>query len=551
MGNYKVSTTETRGRCLKATTAFQPGDTIGLFTNPIFSIPSSGQLSSQCSHCLRSDCELRLCTGCRAVSYCNVNCQRGAWKPMASGGGGHKHECPVLKLARERGGGRVLPTPTRALVAVMVNGKVAEERIKELEGNVNGFRQDARGWEDIRLQAYMALSYSKIVGPDNTDKYAEMLCKILTNTFNAYDPDVSESSVFLEPTLAMANHSCIPNATVQIEGREALLIAERPIAADEEIFISYINYSNSLKHRRVDLAKYHFTCVCPRCANDLDVYTVCKNYPSLTANEYSLVSAASLQSPAINRAIPESLERTYSNLQDDYKEFETSLGGPSKDTLKRGFAIVMPLVQANLWAMLPMPAFLNECVAYWKVSSEYPEDSIVALPLSCLIASRVIPATSPLPWSTNRLRTALFLCNTLYNAAYSVTDVKAKLDRLCIRVKLDDKRRHTIANAHEMSMNYLVAGMILHYKGHLHPESFTIHAANQLMTGFRASRGFENLDTLPEGCDSSGRMAAVRSWDEDKLRGRPWEAFWKASVVDVVEALAEVGARFIVQELGK
>jgi SET and MYND domain-containing protein len=37
----------------------------------------------------------------------------------------------------------------------------------------------------------------------------------------------------------MANHSCIPNATVQFVGRRAILRAERPIKADEEIEISY------------------------------------------------------------------------------------------------------------------------------------------------------------------------------------------------------------------------------------------------------------------------------------------------------------------------
>lgn len=38
----------------------------------------------------------------------------------------------------------------------------------------------------------------------------------------------------------MANHSCLPNAVVQIEGREAVLIAERPISVGDEILISYI-----------------------------------------------------------------------------------------------------------------------------------------------------------------------------------------------------------------------------------------------------------------------------------------------------------------------
>jgi SET and MYND domain-containing protein len=37
----------------------------------------------------------------------------------------------------------------------------------------------------------------------------------------------------------MANHSCIPNAMVQFVGRRAILRAEKPIKADQEIEISY------------------------------------------------------------------------------------------------------------------------------------------------------------------------------------------------------------------------------------------------------------------------------------------------------------------------
>lgn len=45
--------------------------------------------------------------------------------------------------------------------------------------------------------------------------------------------------LFLEPTLAMANHSCIPNAAVQFIGRNVLLIAENPIRAGDEIELAY------------------------------------------------------------------------------------------------------------------------------------------------------------------------------------------------------------------------------------------------------------------------------------------------------------------------
>lgn len=45
--------------------------------------------------------------------------------------------------------------------------------------------------------------------------------------------------MLLEPTLAMANHSCIPNAMVQFVGRKAILRAETAIQTGDEIEISY------------------------------------------------------------------------------------------------------------------------------------------------------------------------------------------------------------------------------------------------------------------------------------------------------------------------
>ncbi len=60
-----------------------------------------------------------------------------------------------------------------------------------------------------------------------------------TNAFHRYDADLGQVGVFLEPALAMANHSCIPNAMVQFVGRRAVLRAETDIKLDEEIEISY------------------------------------------------------------------------------------------------------------------------------------------------------------------------------------------------------------------------------------------------------------------------------------------------------------------------
>lgn len=66
------------------------------------------------------------------------------------------------------------------------------------------------------------------------------IVQIQTNSFDRTDVDTGQAGIFLHPTLAMVNHSCVPNATVSFSGRKALLRAEIPIKNGDEITISYI-----------------------------------------------------------------------------------------------------------------------------------------------------------------------------------------------------------------------------------------------------------------------------------------------------------------------
>lgn len=68
--------------------------------------------------------------------------------------------------------------------------------------------------------------------------------------FNVHDPDFGLDAVFLHPALAMANHSCVPNASAHIHGRTAILVSERDIAEDDEVTISYTGISLPQPSRR-------------------------------------------------------------------------------------------------------------------------------------------------------------------------------------------------------------------------------------------------------------------------------------------------------------
>lgn len=186
---------------------------------------------------------MRACTGCKTAFYCSKTCQSAHWKK-----GIHKAECKMYVRLRENHGKEWLPTPVRAVGQVLMLLQAGDAATTEafsgpqgLNGNVEDFRRDhAAVWEDYTLQAMAANVFSGgYTSPETTKRAMEVLCKIQTNAFNRLDADTGTAGIFLDPVLAMINHSCIPNAFVGFDKRTAMLRAERDIAVGEEIEISY------------------------------------------------------------------------------------------------------------------------------------------------------------------------------------------------------------------------------------------------------------------------------------------------------------------------
>ncbi|KAG6011343.1 hypothetical protein E4U41_005532, partial [Claviceps citrina] len=150
-----------------------------------------------------------------------------------------------------------------------------ERGLAPLEGNVQSSTRGGRG-ADVEMMAAAACAFAGRRGEADVRRAVDLLCKIQTNAFHTFDADLADQvGIFLEPTLAMANHSCVPNATLLFMGRKAVLRAERPIREGDEIEISYTDYTNPISRRRMALEPYGFTCQCPRCADNLNVYQVC------------------------------------------------------------------------------------------------------------------------------------------------------------------------------------------------------------------------------------------------------------------------------------
>lgn len=77
------------------------------------------------------------------------------------------------------------------------------------------------------------------------------------NSFRITDASGDEIGIGFDPLLGMANHSCVPNASLEFDGRCAVLTALTHIEEGEEITISYIGQS-SLPHLPTSLTQTIF-----------------------------------------------------------------------------------------------------------------------------------------------------------------------------------------------------------------------------------------------------------------------------------------------------
>jgi len=90
--------------------------------------------------------------------------------------------------------------------------------------------------------------------------------KIMTNALTLVKWTFDPLGIAFDPLICSANHSCDPNAVVTFDGTTVSLRSLRPIAKDEEVFITYIDCTNPYTVRQEELKdRYGFVCACSKC----------------------------------------------------------------------------------------------------------------------------------------------------------------------------------------------------------------------------------------------------------------------------------------------
>ncbi|KAJ4272186.1 hypothetical protein NW762_000897 [Fusarium torreyae] len=517
-----------KGRGMFSTKAFAPGDIILPFT-PTILIPSLSHIKSICSHCFKP-ADVRACSRCHAVSYCDAACQSANWIAV------HSKECKVLCKVTEQGRPG-LPTPVRAVVQALVKPEIGAA-LEDLEGNVASWRKSEK-WADMEMMAMGASAFAGLgTGLEEVQKAMTLLCKIQTNAFHRYDADLGQVGIFLEPKLAMANHSCIPNAMVQFVGRKAMLRAEKPINVDDEIEISYTDYTFSLSKRKQALAPYFFDCNCSRCEKNLNVYQVCAGSPVIELNRHSLVADIGKlgQHPAATDSNKVSAARRYGEkLSDliDEKEQASSLEG-RRITLRAHYQRCRGLIAGNLWAVSPLSQLLTE------ISILHTEEGnfIYALATACFIATSCDPYRHVLPYHPVRIKGIMLVAKLLSNTAADTTSL-GNSQAVASQGGFNQRALQTLQDIDQVSLCQMLLIMILKSvpKGYVQEWEVSISAKQML----------EEINQLP-GRDQE--LSLINSWKEDPEADQA-RAFFEYAVVKQIDALANLGLEILNLDFGR
>ncbi|KAL4807180.1 hypothetical protein BDV18DRAFT_113838 [Aspergillus unguis] len=266
-----------QGRGLFVSVDLKPCDDILHIRSPFVAVLDTERLEDTCSGCfgkrqLESEVEsgsrlgLKACTGCQVVRYCDKTCQAKDWKLA------HSRECAIYKNLKPR----ILPINARALLRMVLRTGAKKEPytpdeldlFQSLETHVREIREANKGqFERIALTSKAVKEYS---GASMEEEVLSAYgAKLDLNSFNLTNALYDRVGMYLHPYAALINHSCDYNAVMGFDGAELYIKAVRPIAKDEQIFISYIDTTFPKRIRQKELReRFFFTCQCIKCTEE-------------------------------------------------------------------------------------------------------------------------------------------------------------------------------------------------------------------------------------------------------------------------------------------
>ncbi|KAF2140049.1 uncharacterized protein K452DRAFT_201990, partial [Aplosporella prunicola CBS 121167] len=177
------------------------------------------------------------------------------------------YECPVWQ---RNPGMETIPQSMRLGVQILSmrkNGLISDETWAELlslETHIEKIRGGPK-WKNFQVLGDGVLKFSNVQPTFGMDDAMDTFLRIMANYLNIETPSFEKIGICLDPLVSTLNHSCVPNALLIWQGSVMHLRSLKPIAKDEEIFISYIDATNPTPRRRLELDDLrYFTCNCSK-----------------------------------------------------------------------------------------------------------------------------------------------------------------------------------------------------------------------------------------------------------------------------------------------
>ncbi|KAJ6445742.1 SET domain-containing protein [Purpureocillium lavendulum] len=436
--------------------------------------------------------------------------------------------------------GAELPTPVRALVQALLREDLADA-LDTLEGHAQHRRElgGAAEWRDMEIMAMAGCAFAgKPVNEKEVRRAVDLLCKIQTNAFHRYDADLGQVGIFLEPTLAMANHSCVPNAMVQFIGRAAVLRAERNIEEGDEVEISYTDYTYPYTMRKEALAQYCFECRCPRCKDNLNVYQVCAANPvdapcgtSLASDASAAAESHSAVTDEATLALAKSNGESATRLIEDWSK--PDMAPNRRIQLRAQYSDCRGLVGGELWAVTPVPQVLTEISIFYAEKRNFA----FALAVACLVATRADPYRYVAWFHLVRVKNLFMIAKLLAHTAERSASLSSVMSPP-MRANMDQQAQVTLQDIDQAALCQMLLHMILRAAPAGVPAEWDlVEMARDML---------EDIESLP---GREKEMSLINAWIKDPA-SETSKIFFDFAVVQQVNALASLGTAALKMDFG-
>ncbi|KAG5356595.1 N-lysine methyltransferase SMYD2 [Yarrowia sp. C11] len=264
-------------RGLVACNYYSTGDIICSF-EPAVNVPLSGRLLADedadgtieveqeahldpttgvCAYCLETypAQNMTICQECKLMSYCSQQCLE---KDTL-----HAPECTDVCGPQKL----IMSGFLRALYRILCMAESPRPRntYAQLTHHTTDTTWPALDTLRLASEALVSRNASRGHSLEQILEYAGML---FINQYTRCDDLGRQAGYVFDPTLALINHSCVPNAYLLFRGRKVHLVCWKPINDGDEVFLSYTRFMHPTPERRTLLyMHFRFWCECPGCVS--------------------------------------------------------------------------------------------------------------------------------------------------------------------------------------------------------------------------------------------------------------------------------------------